>query len=85
MLLAEMLRDRVPGLRVQLHCGGGSFKSQFRSADRSGAKLALILGDDEMASDSVGAKPLRGGGEGQQVWAQDEAADRVAELIGLTT
>jgi histidyl-tRNA synthetase len=58
--LGERLRDAVPGLRLQVNCGGGSFKSQFKRADRSGAGLALILGDDEVANRRLGIKPLRG-------------------------
>lgn len=59
LLLAELLRDRVSGLRLLIHCGGGSFKSQFKKADNSGADVALILGDDEMAQQTVGVKFLR--------------------------
>ena len=58
--LGERLRDAVPGLRLQVNCGGGSFKSQFKRADRSGAELALILGDEEIANRRLGVKPLRG-------------------------
>ena len=57
--LAEQLRDAVPGLRVETNCGGGSLKSQMKRADRSGARLALILGQDELARGSVALKPLR--------------------------
>ncbi len=56
---AEQLRDLFPALRLRVHCGGGSFKSQFKKADQSGAQWALILGDDEMAHERVGVKPLR--------------------------
>ncbi len=57
--LAESLRDALPGLRLCVNCGGGSFKSQFKRADRSGARLALILGDDEAARGQIGVKFLR--------------------------
>jgi histidyl-tRNA synthetase len=57
--LAERLRDSVPGLRLLCHCGGGSFKSQFKKADRSGARYALVLGEDELARGAVGVKALR--------------------------
>ncbi|NEV61719.1 histidine--tRNA ligase [Thiorhodococcus minor] len=57
--LTEQLRDAVPGLRLLAHCGGGSFKSQFKKADKSGARLALILGEDELARQVVGVKHLR--------------------------
>ncbi len=61
--LAERLRDLTPDLRLQCHCGGGSFKSQFKKADRSGARFALVLGEGEMAREVVGVKPLRREGE----------------------
>ncbi len=63
MQIAEQLREALPKLRLQLNCGGGSFKSQLKRADRSGAELALILGDNELAQGSVIVKPLRSGGE----------------------
>ena len=57
--LAERLRDALPGRRFELNLGGGNFKAQFRRADRSGAALALILGDDELARGVAALKPLR--------------------------
>ena len=57
--VAEALRSA--GFSIQLHCGGGSFKSQMKKADASGAPLALIIGDDEAAANAVSVKPLRGG------------------------
>ena len=63
--VAEQLRDA--GLRATLHCGGGSFKSQMKKADASGARFALIVGDDEAAAGRVAVKPLRGGGEQQSL------------------
>jgi len=57
--LVERLRGELPRLRLTLHCGGGSFKSQFRKADKSGAEIALILGPDEIRDGTVGVKPLR--------------------------
>jgi len=57
MLLAEKLRDK--SLSIQAHCGEGSIKSQLKQADKSGAKVALILGEDEVASDKIIIKPLR--------------------------
>jgi histidyl-tRNA synthetase len=59
LVLAEELRDAVPGLRMLTHCGGGSFKSQFKKADKSGAKVALIMGDDEVSSNTISVKFLR--------------------------
>lgn len=57
--LAERLRDAVNGLRIETHCGGGSFKSQMKRADKSGAQFALVLGDAEAERRVVGLKPLR--------------------------
>ena len=57
--LAEELRDALPGLRLEVNAGGGSFKSQFRRADRSGARVALVLGEAELARGEVGFKDLR--------------------------
>ena len=57
--IVERLRDSLPPLRFELNLGGGKFKTQFSRADRSGAALALILGDDELARGVVGVKPLR--------------------------
>ncbi len=59
LLLAEQLRDALPSLGLQMHCGGGSFKSQMKKADKSGANIALILGDDEVANNQVTIKYLR--------------------------
>lgn len=59
LLLAEQLRDALPQLRLLTHCGGGSFKSQMKKADRSGAQVALILGEEEMQNNAIGIKYLR--------------------------
>ena len=74
MQLAETLRDKLPGLSLQLHCGGGSFKSQMKKADKSGAKMALILGENELQNNTVAVKFLRENRE-QQVIAQDALAE----------
>lgn len=57
--LAESLRDALPGLRLVMNCGGGGFKAQFKRADKSGARIALLLGDEELAKNVVGVKFLR--------------------------
>ncbi|WP_211232695.1 histidine--tRNA ligase [Marinobacterium litorale] len=62
----EALRQAT-GLRIQLHCGGGSFKSQMKKADRSGALVALILGEDELAQGVISVKQLRLSSEQKQV------------------
>ena len=60
MTLAETVRNGIPRLRLTVNCGGGSFKSQFKKADKSGARYALLLGEDEMARGEIGIKSLRG-------------------------
>lgn len=79
LLLGERLRDALPALRLQVHCGGGSFKSQIRRADRSGARVALILGEDEIAKGQLTLKPLRDDGD-QQTLALDDAIAWLARL-----
>ena len=59
--LADALRSALPGRRVEVNLGGGNFKAQFRRADRSGAALDLVLGDDELARGVAQLKPLREG------------------------
>ncbi|MNF61723.1 Histidine--tRNA ligase [compost metagenome] len=80
LALSERVRDRLPGLRLQVNAGGGSFKSQFKKADKSGALYALILGDDELAQQVVGFKPLRGQGEQQNI-AFDALAEHLATCV----
>jgi histidyl-tRNA synthetase len=74
--LAERLRNAIPTLGLQMHCGGGSLKSRMKRADRSGAELALILGDDEIAAGTVVIKPLRSQGD-QVTVSTDDLVDRV--------
>ncbi|AGI25642.1 histidyl-tRNA ligase [Pseudomonas sp. ATCC 13867] len=78
--LAERLRDAIPGVRLLVNAGGGSFKSQFKKADKSGAQFAMILGDDELASRVVGFKPLRGEGEQQNI-AWDALPEHLAACL----
>ena len=66
--LAEKLRDQIPDLKLITHCGGGSFKSQFKRADRSGARWTLILGDDEVAKKVIGVKTMETGEQETISW-----------------
>ncbi|MCW8934184.1 MAG: histidine--tRNA ligase [Gammaproteobacteria bacterium] len=59
MSFVESLRDQMPDIDIQTNCGAGSFKSQIKKADKSGARVALILGEEEILNDSVGIKMLR--------------------------
>ena len=80
--LAERLRDARPDLRLQMNLGGGSFKAQFKRADKSGAQLALVLAEDELARGVVAIKWLR------EERAQEECpigaiSERLGMLLGL--
>ncbi|KYN25957.1 histidine--tRNA ligase [Vibrio cidicii] len=79
MKLAEQLRELVPGVRVMNHFGGGNFKKQFKRADKVGAVVALVLGENEVADSTVVLKDLAGGE--QNTYAQAEVAAKIAELI----
>ncbi len=83
LVLAEQLRDAVPPLRLEVHCGGGSFKSQFKKADKSGARLALILGDEEVEQGRLGIKFLREQRE-QQSLAHGEVIDFLATYLAAS-
>ena len=74
--VAEALRR--DGLSVVLHAGGGSFKSQMKKADRSGARYAAILGDDEVTAGEVSLKPLLAAGE-QQRCGLSEVVNRIKD------
>jgi histidyl-tRNA synthetase len=74
LAVAERLRDERPGIAVEMNCGGGGFKAQLRRADASGAAVALVIGEDEVAAGTVGVKPLRQEGEQQSVALADVAA-----------
>jgi histidyl-tRNA synthetase len=78
--LAESLRDAVPGLRLVMHCGGGSLKSAMKKADRSGAALALILGEQELGASTLSVKPLRENGE-QLPLARPELLERLRDGV----
>jgi len=83
--LAERIRDGAPGLRVETNCGGGSFKSQLKRADRSGARYAVIVGDDEAARQVAAVKALRGAESAQrEVTFEQLAAELGRELQGAT-
>lgn len=82
LLLAENLRTALPDLRVLVNCGGGSFKSQFKKADKSGARFALVLGEDEVKNKTVALKWLREEHE-QKTLAQSDVAAFLKETHTL--
>ncbi len=79
MKLAEQVREAIPGVRVMNHFGGGNFKKQFKRADKVGAVVALVLGENEVADNTVVLKDLAGGE--QVTYSQQEIASKIAELI----
>lgn len=79
MQLAEKLRDADPALKMMTNFGGGNFKKQFARADKWGARIALVLGEDEMKAGQVVVKDLRTGD--QQTLAQSDAAATLRTLL----
>ncbi|MCK5720485.1 MAG: histidine--tRNA ligase [Thiomargarita sp.] len=79
--LSELLRNELPQLRLVTHCGGGSFKSQFKQADKSGAKIAIILGEDEVEKQQVTIKHLREKNRSQLSIAQSELVNYLKSII----
>ena len=84
LALAEWLRDRLPALRLRMHCGGGGFKAQFRRADHSGARFALIMGEDEVRAGAVAIKPLRDAQGEQLTLSHDQAASHLRAALDST-
>lgn len=78
--LTERLRDELPDLRIVNNTSGGSFKSQMKRADKSGAEFAIILGDNELAEGNVSVKPLRSN-EAQSQIALLELKDHLNKII----
>jgi histidyl-tRNA synthetase len=80
--LAEQLRDAWPGLALAVNLGAGSFKTQFKRADKSGAEFALVLGDDEVAQGVVAVKALRRE-MAQEQCPMGRISERLGDLLGL--
>ncbi|MDN3696500.1 MULTISPECIES: histidine--tRNA ligase [Vibrio] len=79
MKLAEQLRESIPGVRVMNHFGGGNFKKQFKRADKVGAVVVMMLGESEVADNTVVVKDLVRGE--QEIVAQTEAATKLSSLL----
>ncbi len=77
--LAELIRDALPTIRLMTHHGGGSFKKQIAHADKRGARVVLILGEDEVARKEVILKNLCSGE--QETLMQSEVAERLAQIL----
>ncbi|PHM46701.1 histidine--tRNA ligase [Xenorhabdus miraniensis] len=80
LILAEKIRDQLPELRLMTNHGGGNFKKQLTRAGKHGAKVALILGEDEIQAGNVTVKDLRNGE--QETLSQQMVAARLSELLG---
>ena len=80
LTLSQQLREQLPGLRFMLNCGGGSFKSQLKRADKSGAQVALIWGDEELAQGVVTIKELRTNNE-QAVVPENELVNCLHKFV----
>ena len=85
LALAEKLRDELPGHGIVVHCGSAKFKTQFRRADESGARVALVIGEDELARGVVALKPLKGAENTQSEHPVAEIGARVAEFLRRST
>jgi histidyl-tRNA synthetase len=85
LAIAERLRDELPGRGVLVHCGSAKFKTQFRRADESGARVAVVIGEDELARGVVALKPLRGAESTQSEHPLAEVGTRVAEFLRRST
>ena len=83
LALAENLRQELPALRLLVNCGQGGFKAQLKRADRSGARIALILGEDEVTSRSIGIKLLREEGEQRRLPEWDVAGFLQTYLVAV--
>ncbi|CAK0779537.1 histidine--tRNA ligase [Gammaproteobacteria bacterium] len=80
LVLAEKLRDTIADLRIEVHCGGGGLKAQFRHADKSGARLVLVIGETELAAGVVTVKDLRGD-LSQQTVSRTDLAEFLARMF----
>lgn len=80
MLLAESVRDALPACKLMTNYGGGNFKKQFARADKWGARIALVLGENEVAARQVVVKDLRSGE--QQTVEQSDLAAHLQALLG---
>ncbi|CAA0078421.1 Histidine--tRNA ligase [Zhongshania aliphaticivorans] len=77
--IGEQLRNTLPAQKVVINCGGGSFKSQFKKADKSGASIAVVLGEDELQRGEAAVKPLRAGQGEQQFVALTELVNHISK------
>ena len=80
LMLAEELRDTYQNFSIEMNLGGGSFKQQFKRADKAGADIALIIGEDEIANNTVGIKSMQSGDQQKSVKRKD-LLDRINQFL----
>ena len=80
LILAEELRDTYPNFSIEMNLGGGSFKQQFKRADKAGADIALIIGEDEIADNTVGIKSMKSGDQQKSVKRKD-LLDKINQFL----
>jgi histidyl-tRNA synthetase len=83
IVLAERLRTELPQLRLIVNVGGGGFKAQFKRADKSGARFALILGEEELKAGRIALKDLRHPEAVQQLYRMDEIIEKFKSLFKI--
>ena len=81
LIFAEKLRTSAPYLKVQVHCGGGKFKQQFKKADESGAQIAIVIGESEVQANSVSIKQLRAEDAEQISLPVERAMEYIADFF----
>ena len=80
-LTASYLRSKLDGVRVMMHCGGGNFKKQFKKADRVGARVAVVLGDEEIAKNQVTLKDMTDKDAQQMTVALNESIELIGRIL----
>ena len=79
--VSSILRENLPSYRIRNHCGGGNFKKQFKRADKCGAKVAVIIGENEIANNTVTVKDMLNQDAPQVEYPVTEAAAAIKELL----
>ena len=79
--VSSILRENLPSYRIRNHCGGGNFKKQFKKADKCGAKVAVIIGENEIANNTVTVKDMLNQDAPQVEYPVTEAAAAIKELL----
>lgn len=81
MKIASFLRSQLKGVKVQMHCGGGNFKKQFKKADKLGAKVAVIVGDNEIEKGMISVKNMTDKDSNQETIALDDSVNTILNIL----